>query len=149
MNFGFNFGLLGHHAGRLRDNMCIISIKTVGDWTGHIAGSGSIITPNATLNGEDIYEYKWNNVTGEFVLAFGGSGDTRLDNTRGILVTHHAVPDSGVAMWDDTNKYYTYTDLDLATYLTANPDDTCFYVEFVPETLITYSFSEILTGEKV
>lgn len=130
-------------------NICITTVGTDGDWAGHIAGSGSVITPNASLGGENIYEMKYNDTTGEIILSFGDSGNTELTNIKHILVTHHAVPDAGVAIWDSSDTDYSYIDLALATYLTANPDDTCFWVEFVPKQLIKYSFSSILTGTKL
>ena len=67
LNFGFNFG---KGAGGLAE-FCIVVMGTSGDWRGHIAGTGSVITPGYTYMGLDIYEYKWNVVTARQRTAFG------------------------------------------------------------------------------
>lgn len=129
-------------------DICIIIMGTSGDWRGHIAGSGSVITPGATFEGLEIYEAKWNIVTGEFIISFGSTGNDEVPNTIQIMIKHPNRPDSNSAVWDSTNTDYRYIDLALAQYIGGDVTKSCFYVEFQPRLLIHYDFT-IYTGTGV
>ena len=147
MGFGFSFGFL--QSGLFHSNICVYSIGSSGDKRGYIKGSMGAITPNATYSGIEIYEYTWNVVTGEFILSFGSSGTTELTNVSGLLVVHHTVPDGNTAVWDAAQTAYVFTDLTLAQYIGTNTDESCFWVEQLPEQLFKYDFAAIQTGVKV
>jgi len=147
MFFGFNFGLLGSSGGTT--DICIVVMGTDGDWRGHINGSGSEITPNATYAGLDIYEYKWNVVTGEFIISFGVAGETEIANIVHISVWHPNRPDKNSAVWNTTETAYTFFDLDLAQWVGSDLNRSCFLIE--PQFLIVLDldFSTIATGTGV
>lgn len=129
-------------------NVCIFTIGSSGDKRGYIKGSIGDISPDATYSGVEIYEYTWNVVTGEFILSFGVAGNDYVTNIPELLITHHTVPDGNSAVWDDTQTAYIFTDLTLAQYIGTNTDESCFWVEPVPENLFLYDFSTIDTGVK-
>ena len=127
-------------------DICIITMGTSGDWRGHIAGSGSVISPSATYAGLDIYEYKWNIVTGQFIISFGVAGDDELANIVQIIVKHPRRPDSNSAVWNSTDTQYDFVDLDLAQWIDDDIARSCFIINFQPIILIQYDFSNILVG---
>ena len=150
INYGFvgGFGAAGGDYGFTSGvaDVCIVIMGTSGDWRGHIAGTGSEITPGYTYEGEEIYEYKWNIVTGEFIIAFGSAGDTELENVRGILIEHPKVPDRNVAIFDETDKRYEFTDLELAQLIAGDVEQACFDVLILPYVLIYYNYATISVG---
>ncbi len=145
LGFGFNFANSGTSSDA---DICIVVMGTSGDWRGHIAGSGSIITPNASMGGLDLYEYKWNIVTGEFVISWGDTGDDEVDNLRYMLIAHPKVPDKNETTWFTTTTDYRFTDLELAQYIDDDVDRACFHVELMPVIAIIFDFSVINTGTR-
>lgn len=120
------------------NNICVWEIGTSGNKNGYLSGLYGEITPNATFEGEYIYEYTWDVVTGLFTMSFG-DGTVQLTNIDNILITHHTVPDGNTAIWNATNTAYEYTDLTLAQYIGTDVNEACFYVAFNPLILWLYS----------
>ncbi len=134
-------------------NICVTTIGVDGDLRGyrhadHIDGVLGEISPNATFEGEDIFEFTWDVVTGNWIGSFN-DGDLELPNVKHILVSHPSVPDGNIALWDDTATAYIFTDLELAQTIDEDEDKGCFLIEFVPVDAVVYSFSDILRGTKV
>lgn len=130
-------------------NICITTIGNDGIWYGYKEGSYGVITPNAALDGIDIFSMRCK-ADGSFVLSFGDAGNDQLDNVKQIEVTHYQVPDANIALWDETETGYIFTDAVLADILiNGGLDEICFWIEFMPKVLIDYDFSEILVGEKI
>jgi len=147
LNFGFNSSI-----GTSLVNMCVWEVGTDGNVrgyraTGHPDGAMGSITPNATLGGEDIYEYTWDIVTGLFTMEFG-DGTTQLTNVKEILITHHTVPDGNTSIWNSTNTAYEYTDLTLAQYVGVDPEEACFYADFMPSQIFSNNLM-VTTGTKI
>ncbi len=130
-------------------DICILVMGTSGDWKGHITGSGSVINPNATYMGLDIYEYKWNVVTGEFIISFGDAGNDEITNIIQLSVSHTARPDRNSASFDDTETAYTFTDLDLAQWVGSDLARSCFLVEPQFEEILRYNFGTVTVGTGV
>ena len=60
MAFQYKFGFGGFFNGRgVGVNTCIGNAQTDGTWNGHIAGSGSTMSPSLTASGLIGYELKW------------------------------------------------------------------------------------------
>lgn len=143
----FNFKSLSGLGTSEKANICFPIVGTNGTKHGYVKNQFGEITPNATLQGIDIYEATWQS-DGTVIISFGDSGNSEPDNIKEILVTHHMIPKQDIALWDATNIEYTYNNIDLTDYLIANPDDNCMWIEFVPKILISYSFSTVFTGVK-
>ncbi len=122
---------------------------TDGDWRGHIDGSGSVISPGAAYETLEIFEYKWNVVTGEFIISFGPAGNTEIANVVQISIWHPQRPDRNSAAWDETETAYTFTDLGLAEFVGDDVDKSCFSIEVQYETLIEYDMATYKTGTGV
>jgi len=147
MRFGFKFALLG--SGVTHNNICITTIGNDGVITkyGYLDSSYGVITPNATLQQVDIFETTWQ-ADGTFIISFG-DGTEHLTNIDEILVVHPTVPDGNIAVWDSDENYYTFTDNTLADYIIdGSYTEMCFYVELIPNTVVWYTFAEILQGTK-
>ena len=127
-------------------DICIVVMGTSGDWRGHITGSGSEITPNATYSGLPIFEYKWNIVTGEFIISFGDTGDTEVENVLQLSIKHPNRPDRNSAYWDETETAYTFVDLDLAQWVGSDLTRSCFLVEPQFIDIVDIDFNETQTG---
>ena len=135
--------------GTSHKNICVTTIGNDGVITkyGFLDSSYGVITPNATLEGIDIFEVTWQ-ADGTFIISFG-DGTEQLTNVNSILINHHTVPDGNIAIWDSVNTCYTFTDNDLADYIIdGSYTEMCFYVELIPDTLIYYTFTELLTGTR-
>ena len=130
-------------------NVCVYVVGSSGDKRGYIKGSTGSITPNATWGGIEIYEMTWNVVTGEFIISFGDSGTTYIDNVDNILITHHTVPKGNMATWDESQTAYVFTDLVLAQYIDSNADRACFWIKHEPTQIYSYNFASIQTGNKI
>ena len=142
MKLGLNLNIKNNSV-MYKSNICIIIIGTSGDWRGHISGSGSVISPGSTFAGISVFEYKWNIVTGEFVISFGDTGDDELANTtNSILIYHPKVPDGNSAIFDISNTDYRFTDLVLAEYIGSDISRTCFFAEFQPIELVRINYSQ-------
>ncbi len=153
MRFGYNFGLLGKGGGRVSANICVTTIGVDGNLRGfrhadHTNGALGAISPNATFEGEDIFEFTWDIVTGNWILSFG-DGTLKLTNVHHVLVKHNDVPDGNIALWNVTSTAYLFNDLLLAQTIGEDEDEGCFQLKFVPVTAVIYSFSEILRGTAV
>ena len=127
-------------------DICLVELGLDGDWIGHITGIESLITPNATYSGLDIYEYKWNTVTGEFIISFGDLGDDEIDNIVQLSIYHPSRPDRNTAYYDEAQTAYTFTDKDLATFIGSDISRACFKIEpqFIENMRIV--FGDLLTG---
>ncbi len=133
------------NTGVLASDICIIIMGTSGDWRGHIAGTGSILTPNSIFAGLDIYEFKWNIVTGVFIISFGETGTYEISNTGQLNIGHPNKPEANAGVWDDTNTDYEFTDLELAQWVSDDLRKSCFNVNFQPSLIIHYDFAEVLS----
>ena len=129
-------------------NICVFVIGTQSNKRGFIKDTIGEITPNATFEGEPIYEATWDIVTGLFIISFGVSGNTYLDNVPSMEVSHPLRPDGNTAPWDETNTQYSFIDLELAQYIDSDPDKACFLVDFLPTILARYDMTvSTATGE--
>ena len=133
------------NTGVLASDICIIIMGTSGDWRGHIAGTGSLLTPNAIFEGLDIYEFKWNIVTGEFIISFGETGTDEIANTVQLNIKHPNKPEGNSGVWDEANTDYEFTSLELAQWIQADLRKSCFNVKFQPRLIIHYDFAEVLS----
>ncbi len=126
-------------------NICI----TLGTNGSNLRGFGPLITntegsinPTIASDGTEIYSFYWDISTGKFIMQFGTSGDTQLDNNSMII------DDSGLGlslMWDDLEKYYTDTDKDASDTISSTiGEKECFLLIAIPRLLIHYDFSEIV-----
>jgi len=146
MYFGFIFGL--GTGTSLKANICIPTIGTDGTKHGFLKDSFGTITPNATLEGVDIYEATWQ-ADGTFIISFG-DGATQIPNVTRILVVHHTVPDGNMAIWNSSTSQYEFIDSTLANYIIDEGlTEICFYVELIPDELVRLSMGNIQIGTKV
>jgi len=134
-------------------NICVTTIGVDGNLRGyrhadHIDGALGEISPNATFEGEDIFEFTWDVVTGDWILSFG-DGTLKLPNVKFVLIVHPDAPDGNVSLWDDTATSYLFSDLELAQSVDEDETQGCFLIGFVPYVAVIYSFSDILRGTKV
>ena len=153
MAFQYKFGFGGFFNGRgVGVNTCIGNAQTDGTWNGHIAGSGSTMSPSSTTSGLIGYELKWDatDIKGEVQLALGIAGDEQEPNANDIAMVKDG---RGVILsWDDTTKRYVGIDLEFTTYLNTLfvvGEEICVTVGFLPVELIHYDFEELSIGVKV
>ena len=144
MRFGFNFGIGG--GTKFQTNIHVFIIGTILNVNGYILNSIGAITPNATFEGEDIYQATWDIVTGEFVISFGAAGTTEIVNVSSMALYHPLKPDGNIAIWDAVNTQYSFIDLELAQYIGTDTTRSEFLVEFLPELLQKFDMT-ISTGD--
>jgi len=148
MLFGFDIQLggIGSGVGTSESDICIVVMGTDGDKRGHIPGSGSEISPNATYAGLNIYEASWDIVTGEFIISFGDSGNDELANVVQIVIEHPNRPDANSTVWNSTDTEYNFTDLDLAQWIGSDLEKSCFLIDIQPIVLMKLIFNKPLVG---
>jgi len=134
--------------GSLVANICVTTIGTSGDKRGYIEGSIGAISPNASYGGEDIFEFTWDVVTGEFILSFD-DGTLELTNVKHVLVTHPSIPDGNIALWDASETAYVFSDLTLAQAIGVDETKGCFNIQSVPVEPYLGSFSAVFRGTAV
>ncbi len=147
MKFGFNFGFLGKGGGA-SSNVCISSCGTDGTYwfyDSSTVGMGAS-NPWETAEGTFFYSFK-SDVNGKFIIQWGDAGNEKLPNVDNILI---AYSNNGikVAQWDDIEKYYTFTDLDLFNSMKAEFDagtvDFCMNLEILPSPFILITYAELM-----
>ncbi len=151
MKFGFNFGFLGNGNGIAFTN-CIIKLTQLPDgWWGFDLGQDptGTLTPDKTSSGIQVYSFKFNDVSGDWIVQFGVAGDENLPNsTQGVLQFSISETDNVLLVWNEANLRYEGNDIDTAKAVVVEVgNDVCFRIVFVPELFIFYDFSELETTE--
>lgn len=134
-------------------NICVTTIGVDGNLRGfrhadHTDGALGEISPNASFDGEAIFEFTWDVVTGNWILSFD-DGTLELPNVTSILVKHPSIPDANMALWNATSTAYLFTDLTLAQTIDEDETKSCFNVQFRPYEGLLNSFFGVLRGTKV
>ncbi len=154
LNLDLFQGPLGMAGGGSADNVCITGAGTWDDagtqkwfYNYNIVGGGSS-DPWETAGGTLFYSFESDD-TGKYVLQWGDAGNEQLPDVANILITYQ---DTGVkvANWDDTEKYYTFTDLALFTSMKAEFDagttDFCMNLEILPSPFLVITYAELMRG---
>ena len=102
-------------------NACISNVSFQAPWYGHIAGSGSTISPD-NIDGLLVYEFKWSD-TGEMFLRLGVAGDEKIFETDGVLVSDHTYHKIGLFIWSDVALQYRHIDIEWTDQLIADAMD--------------------------
>jgi hypothetical protein len=134
-------------------NACFkVGEDDTGTWIIYELGLFGSVIPQYTSDGTLIYGYKADKTTGDFIMMFGDSGNIKLTDIDEIVIEDKKYGYEEVALWDDTLKAYTFTDLDYVTDISKEYDtngefDLCIKVFYMPDTFIFYIFDGIYTGD--
>jgi len=135
------------HAGGTK-NICIV-VGSDGTYSGLEYPNFGSSRPEYTLNGLRFNSFKWTTDGSSPIVtvAFGENGDEKLaDDINRIVINYN---NSGYfADWDDISKTYISDDQNLVDDLinVNTGDEICLYIGAIPDTVILYSFSEMLIG---
>ena len=139
----------GGGSGGVGVNTCIGNAQTDSLYNGHIAGSGSTITPSETVTLLLGYELKWDatDIHGKVELALGVAGTEQEPNANDIALVKDGY---GVILsWDATAERYLGADLEFTTYLNTLfvvGEEICVTVGFLPVGLVHYDLSKLEIG---
>ncbi len=141
-------------AGGKQTNTCVINCGTDGTYwfyDSNTVGMGTA-TPFELADGTFWYSFKAD-ATGKYIIQFGDTGVTQVTNVTNILITYG---EGGVkvAQWDDVEKYYSFTDLELFALMKAEFDAVepagtygfCLDATILPSPFIRITYDEMLRG---
>lgn len=140
MHYHFNYPFNPWGAG---ETHCVFE-GTDGTWYGYESGVFGSMSPDVTVEGQIVYEFKWN-AAGDFVMSFGAAGDDLVTDTDIILFSY--VDEYTVALtWDSDIGVLSYTgsELALATLLIGNYEadkKECFTIQILPNKFISLNFN--------
>lgn len=121
---------------------CFSPVTQSGDWYG--APTSAELSPNTASDSTLIYSYLANSVTGEIIIRFGAAGNGQLTNTN--LIFHDFGGYNVELFWDDTNLYYSGTNLEAATDIKAAVGtEKCFAWLAVPYVAVDHDYSAVET----
>ena len=127
-------------------NTCFTTVLQSGDWIGSDEPATNI-DPAHTANNILYYSFRANIVSGEWILRFGDTGNTKLENASVGFYDHRHLT---VALtWDPINEWYDGENLEAAHALEALVGtEHCFLLTVAPALLqkFTYEFIETETA---
>ena len=123
-------------------NSCMVVGNSGADY-GFLTGSYGEFTPSVTSDGTLIYSFRFD-ATGKFIMQFGLAGDEKVFDASTITVESLLSTVLGMS-WDDTNKYYTATNLNLATLLIADyvGERVCMNITLIPDLFLHFDMGNI------
>ncbi len=152
MNFGFDFGFLGSGGGST--NACLSTVGVSGTVIGFDTGLGiGSADPTHTASGILLHSCTWDYpaTTGKFSIKWGDAGDEQLTDVTRILMVSKTGVETGVALWNDTDKAYVFTNIENAQQLNDAYDASelepfCFNMLVLPSPFILITYNKLLRG---
>ena len=153
MKFGFNFGLLGKGKGGLSYTNCLMPLIQLTDgWYGFDIGQSptGVIDPTHTSDLQLVYAFKFDTVSGDWILQFGDAGDELALNAHtGVIQFEIDDADNVLLTWNEANLRYEGNDVGTAEAVVVElGNEVCFASVLVPRVLVWYDFG-ILHAEEM
>jgi len=105
------------------------------------------IAVEEVYTGDTIYAVKFNAT--EFIIQFGDNGDTQMDAVELITIGFNGV--YYATHWDNVEKYYTSTDIDLlidlATTFNSGNKVFCIEMEYLPSLVVYAELDPLITSD--
>ncbi len=135
-------------------NICLETVGVSGTVIGFHTGLGiGTVNPTHTADGTLFYGCTWDYpaVTGKFLIQWGDAGDEQLTDVSRILMKSKNGVEVGIAIWNDTDKAYVFTNLENAQQLNDAYDANeiepfCFSMLVLPSPFIRITYNQLLRG---
>ncbi len=149
LHLGSPIGMAG---GGGSTNICLETVGVSGTVIGyHVGLAIGSANPDHTEDVTLFYGCTWDYpaVTGKFSLQWGDAGDEQLTDVDRILMKSKTGAEVGIAIWNDTDKAYVFTNLENAQQLNTAYDEGeldpfCFSMLVLPSPFIRITYNQLL-----